>query len=109
MLDGLQLGAPGIACRGDIEVGTFLAAHTDGVILATLTAADSSESLPFNQPAAAMGGGEYRLADYLPPFERVVVIKKFYPGDDVIGAWFIESGAGAFYKYGIGRCIFIDK
>ena len=84
---------------GNIQVGTFFAFHSDGIILAGLTSPNQVRVFFLDPPPPDMFGTIYNFPDDFMSLGRIIVIDEADSRGDLIRSGIIESGAGAFDQY----------
>jgi hypothetical protein len=105
---GWTLG-PRVSAAGNVEVGAFFAAHSDGHILAGLAASDKVGVFPFDPAMGDMLGAVDRPGNYLISTGGIIVVEKPNPGDDLIAVGKIECRSGAFDYDPVGIVGKIDQ
>lgn len=91
-----------VSTAGNIEIGTFLAAHPDGQILAGLAATDKMGVFPFDPATGDMLGAIDRPGNYFVSAGRVVIIEEPDAGGDLVAVGKIERRPWAFDDDSIG-------
>lgn len=95
VLDRFQLLSIGVARRRDKEVGSFTAAHSDRVVLASLASPNTAERFAFYSAKAAMRGGVYLLVDDFVSLRWIAVVVPSDPFGDGDTVGFVQRRSGA--------------